>query len=240
MRRTPATLSQALAQLSQRPTPALVWRDGHERVELSGRVLVNWVEKSASLLVDELDVESGQLITVSPRRHWRLVVLTLAALRVGAAVHFSETSADDAAVHAELEAHLDTGVAADHVLAVAAPALAFSCENPVLDPAVDFCAEVRSCPDVYMGMEEPQDPGDALPAVAVTHGELLEEAERAASSSVEDHTVYLALARGWDERALLTTLGVLLRGGAVLLAANPSDVTPDVLEQEKAVELPDA
>ena len=106
MRRTPTTFAQALEHISERPTPALIWRDGSERVELSGRVLVKWVEKSASLLVDELDVESGQLITVSALPHWRLVVLTLAALRIGAAVRVTDNSADDAAVHAELEAHL--------------------------------------------------------------------------------------------------------------------------------------
>ena len=236
MRSTPATFAQALAQLSERPTPAVIWRDGHERVELSGRVLVNWVEKSASLLVDELDVESGQLITISPRQHWRLVVLTLAALRVGASVRFGENSADDAAVHAALEAHLNANVPAEHVLAVASPALAFACENPVPDPAIDFCAEVRSFSDVYMGMEEPQDGDDALPEAEISHGGLLAEAVRAASS-IEDHTVYLPLADGWDERALLTTLGVLLREGAVLLAAHEADVTPDVLSQEKAVPL---
>ncbi|MEX3599523.1 TIGR03089 family protein [Kocuria carniphila] len=236
MRRTPATFAQALAQLSERPTPALIWRNGDERVELSGRVLVNWVEKSASLLVDELDVESGQLITVSPRQHWRLVVLTLAALRVGASVRFGENSADDAAVHAALEGHLNDGVPPEHVLAVASPALAFACEEDVSDPVIDFCAEVRSFPDAYMGMEAPQDGDDALPEAGITHGELLGEAERAASA-VEDHTVYVPLKNGWKERALLITLGLLLRDGAVLLTANESDVTPDVLAQEKAVPL---
>lgn len=236
MRRTPATLAQALEQLSERPTPALIWRDGAERVELSGRVLVNWVEKSASLLVDELDVESGQLITISPRQHWRLVVLTLAALRVGASVRFGENSADDAAVHAALEGHFNADVPAENVLAVATPALAFACAEPVPDPAIDFCAEVRSFPDVYMGMEEPQDGDDALSETGISHGDLLAEAVRAASS-IEDHTVYLPLEDGWDERALLTVLGVLLRDGAVLLAANSADVTPDVLAQEKAVPL---
>lgn len=236
MRRTPATFAQALEQLSERPTPALIWRDGAERVELSGRVLVNWVEKSASLLVDELDVESGQLITISPRQHWRLVVLTLAALRVGASVRFGENSADDAAVHAALEGHFNADVPAENVLAVATPALAFACAEPVPGPAIDFCAEVRSFPDVYMGMEEPQDGDDALSEAGISHGDLLAEAERAASS-VEDPTVYLPLEDGWDERALLTVLGVLLRDGAVLLAANSADVTPDVLAQEKAVPL---
>ncbi|GAA4696765.1 hypothetical protein GCM10025781_13330 [Kocuria gwangalliensis] len=238
MRRTPATFAQALEHISERPTPALIWRDGPERVELSGRVLVNWVEKSASLLVDELDVESGQLITVSALPHWRLVVLTLAALRVGAAVRVTGNSADDAAVHAELEAHLDVNVPAKHVLAVASPALAFRCEQPVPDPAIDFCAEVRSLPDVYMGMEEPRDADDALAESGITHGELLAEAERAASA-IQDHTVYLPLSDGWNERALLITLGVLLRGGAVLMAVNEADVTPDVLGQERAVRLPD-
>lgn len=236
MRRTPATLAQALAKLSERPTPALIWRDGHERVELSGRVLVNWVEKTASLLVDELDVESGQLVTVSRHHHWRLVVLTLAALRVGASVRFSEHSTDDAAVHAALEAHLDTQVPAEHVLAVASPALAFACENPVSEPVTDFCAEVRSCPDVYMGIEEPHAGGAALAEAGITHGEFLAEAERAASAT-DDHTVYLPLAEGWNERGLLSTVGVLLRDGAVLMAAHEADVTPDVLAQEKAVPL---
>lgn len=237
MRRTPATFAQALEHISERPTPALIWRDGSERVELSGRVLVNWIEKSASLLVDELDVESGQLITVSALPHWRLVVLTLAALRVGTAVRFTGNCADDAAVHAELEAHLDVDVPAEHILAVASPALAFACEQPVPEPAIDFCAEVRSFPDVYMGMEEPRDADDALPEAGFTHGELLAEAERAASA-IGDHTVYLPLSDGWNERALLITLGMLLRGGAVLMAANEADVTPDVLGQEKAARLP--
>ncbi|GAA2118072.1 TIGR03089 family protein [Kocuria atrinae] len=236
MRSTPTTFAQALGQLSERPTPALIWRDGHDRVELSGRVLVNWVEKSASLLVDELDVESGQLVTISSRQHWRLVVLALAALRVGASVRFTENSADDAAVHAALEGHLKVDVPAEHVMAVAAPALAFACEQPTPDPVIDFCAEVRSFPDVYMGLEEPEDGDHALPEVGITHGELLAEAAGAASAT-EDSTVYLPLTGGWDDRALLTTLGVLLRGGAVLLAANAADVTPDVLAQEKAVPL---
>ncbi|MBD2765209.1 hypothetical protein IEE91_08445 [Kocuria sp. cx-455] len=238
MRRTPATFAQALEHLSARPTPALIWRDGSERVELSGRVLVNWVEKSASLLVDELDVESGQLITVSAQPHWRLVVLTLAALRVGAAVRITGKSAADAAVHAELEAHLDIKIPAQQILAVASPALAFACEQPVPDPAIDFCAEVRSFPDAYMGMEEPRDADDALPEAGITHGELLAEAERAASA-IEDHTVYLPLSHGWNERALLLTLGMLLRDDAVLVAANEADVTQDVLDQEKAVRLTD-
>ena len=49
--------------------------------------------------------------------------------------------------------------------------------------------------------------------------------------------MYVPLKNGWKERALLITLGLLLRDGAVLLTANESDVTLDVLAQEKAVPL---
>ena len=103
MGRTPRDLAQALEAVARRPTPALVWRDGSERVELSGRVLVNWVEKAAGLLVDELDVTSSDVVTVSPVPHWRLPVIALAALRAGARVDFTHHPEPDAALHAQLE-----------------------------------------------------------------------------------------------------------------------------------------
>lgn len=50
-------------------TPALIWHArGGERIELSGRVFMNWVAKSANLLVNECEVteESGVQITAPP------------------------------------------------------------------------------------------------------------------------------------------------------------------------------
>ena len=237
MGRTPDTLPRALSRLAQRSTPALIWRDGAERVELSGRVLVNWVEKTAGLLVDELDVVAGGLVTVSPRPHWRLVVFTLAALRVGAVVRFTSDSCADAAVHAELEAHLDPSVPAGTLVAVAEPALAFACETGLPDETVDFCEQVRAFPDVYTGFEEPDPADTALPGSGVTHGDLLGSA-LAAAPGWAGGTGYLPLPEGWDATALLTTLGVVLHDGAVLLAADPEEITAHVLGQEKAERLP--
>lgn len=237
MGRTPDTFPRALARLAERSTPALIWRDGAERVELSGRVLVNWVEKAAGLLVDELDVAAGDPVTVSPRPHWRLVVLALAALRVGATVRFTATPGADAAVHAELESHLGPDVPPGTLLAVAEPALAFACGTELPGGTVDFCEQVRAFPDVYGGFEEPDLTDAALPDAGVSHGELLTAALAAAASWTEG-TGYLPLPEGWDAPALLTTLGVMLRGGAVLLAADPVEVTEHVLEQEQAEPLP--
>ena len=233
MGRTPDSLPRALTRLAQRSTPALIWRDGAERVELSGRVLVNWVEKAAGLLVEELEVVSGDLVTVSPRPHWRLVVLALAALRIGATVRFTTASSADAAVHAELESHLDADVPAGTLLAVAEPALAFACEAEPAGGTVDFCEQVRAFPDVYGGFEEPDAAHTALPDAGVSHGELLERA-LATASGWTGGTGYLPLPTGWDDAALLTTLGVVIPGGAVLLAADPEQVTDHVLEQERA------
>lgn len=232
MGRTPRDLAEALEALSQRPTPALVWRSGAERVELSGRVLVNWVEKSAGLLAEELDVASGNRVSVSPVPHWRLVVIALAALRVGARVQFTHHPDGKTAVHAHLETHPDHDAAAQVLLTVADPALAFSCAAPVPPGAVDFADEVRGMSDVYSEFENPDPAGTALDS-GVTHGELVTQALDAAPAEAGS-TVHLPLTEGWGDTHLLQLLGIVLSGGAVLVTARPEDVTADVLAQEHA------
>ena len=223
MGRTPRDLAQALMTVSERPTPALVWRDGPERVELSGRVLVNWVEKAAGLLVDELDVAAPDVATGSPVPHWRLVGIAPAA---------------DSVIHAHLESAPDDDAAAQLLLVVAGPALAFSCAAPLPDGAVDFADEVRAMPDVYTGFEAPDPSAEALGS-AVLHGDFVARALATAPSGMAEHpaTVHLPLADGWGDTELLTLLGTVVLGGAVLITASPEDATADVLGQERAVSL---
>ena len=232
MGRTPRDMAQALKTVAQRPTPALVWRNGPERVELSGRVLVNWVEKTAGLLVDELDVAASDVVTVSPVAHWRLVVVALAALRVGARVDFTHRPEPDAVVHAQLETAPDDDAAAQVTLVVAGPALAFACSSPLPDGAVDFCDEVRAMPDVYSGFEVPDPASEAL-ASGLTHDQLLGAATEAARDAGA-RTVHLPLAGGWGDPELLSLLGTVVGGGAVLITASPQDATAEVLAQERA------
>ena len=232
MGRTPRDLAQALEAVARRPTPALVWRNGSERVELSGRVLVNWVEKAAGLLVDELDVAASDVVTVSPVPHWRLLVIALAALRAGARVDFTHHPEPDAVVHAQLETAPDDDAAAQVLLVVADPALAFACSTPLPDDAVDFCDEVRGMPDVYSGFEVPEPAAQAL-ASGTTHGELLDAAVDAARDAGA-RTVHLPLPDGWGDHELLRLLGTVVAGGAVLVTASPEDATAEVLAQERA------
>ncbi|MGN6441414.1 MAG: TIGR03089 family protein, partial [Arthrobacter sp.] len=59
--------------------PRLTWYgpDG-ERVELSGRVLDNWVAKTSNLLQDELDAEPGMSLRLDMPAHWKSLVWALA------------------------------------------------------------------------------------------------------------------------------------------------------------------
>lgn len=239
--RTPSDVPQALALISQRPSPALIWYHQDERVELSGRVLVNWVEKAAGLLVDQLDVEAHSPVTVAPTPHWRQIILSLAALRVGARLQLSPQPVENCVVYSDTESHLDDTVDSEWLLAVAEPALAFECEEPVTEPVVDFCAQVRAFPDHYVGSELPDGSDVALLNANIFHGDLLSVATAAASSVTNPSgTSYLPLNNGWNEHALLTVLGILVAGGAVVVSDTPEAITDSVLAQEMATRESDA
>ena len=57
-----------------------------ERVELSARVLANWVAKAANLLQDDLDVTPGSVVRLDLPPHWRTLYWALAVWSVGACV----------------------------------------------------------------------------------------------------------------------------------------------------------
>lgn len=67
--------------------PRITHYDGSGRIELSGRVLVNWVSKAANLLVEEFDVQPGAVFVLDlPVGHWRATYWALAAWLCGAHV----------------------------------------------------------------------------------------------------------------------------------------------------------
>ncbi len=62
-------------------SPRLTWYGPDaERVELSGRVLDNWVAKTSNLLQDELDAEPGMRLRLDLPAHWKSMIWALAAL----------------------------------------------------------------------------------------------------------------------------------------------------------------
>jgi hypothetical protein len=165
--------------------PRVTWYgpDG-ERVELSGKVLDNWVAKTANLLVDELDAGPGSRVVVDLPPHWRTVVWLLAVWSTGACVVVEDLAPGgtgdgpgddggdgvgvgaagaqdggpvDILVTAEPAgaAALSWAGKADRVVAVALSALAASFGPGLPDDALDAAVEVRTFGDVFVPFVRP-------------------------------------------------------------------------------------
>lgn len=151
--------------LSRRQGPALLWYSvPGERIELSGRVLDNWVAKTANLLVDECELEPNQLVVMPQRLHWRSFIIALAALRVGARVTFQQEHG--AHIFTTFNPQECSKTDAEHVLVLASEPLAPRFPRELPDGALDYAAEVRSHPDVYTGFSEPTPQGSAWEGVS--------------------------------------------------------------------------
>ena len=67
---------------------------GGERIELSARVLANWVAKAANLLQDDLAVGPGSVVVLDLPPHWRTLYWALAAWSVGGCVELPHRTTD--------------------------------------------------------------------------------------------------------------------------------------------------
>ncbi|WP_427004315.1 TIGR03089 family protein [Pseudarthrobacter sp. H2] len=227
----PAIELMTALRSGQSTSPRLTWYGPDaERVELSGRVLDNWVAKTSNLLQDELDAEPGTRLRLDLPAHWKSVILALAAWQLGMEVVF-----DDAA--AELLATADPGPGTaeggfDAVLAVALPALAMRWQGELPSGAVDYAAEVRSHGDVFMPHVDPEAARRAVLTAAGavhTHGELLD-----GFAAVHDGAPRLLVPAGHGlESALAQALGAWKSGGSVVLVHPDVDVTEKLLADER-------
>ncbi|MFF0989080.1 TIGR03089 family protein [Kocuria nitroreducens] len=239
----PRSVPRLVDKLRSSSRPGLIWygQDG-ERVELSGRVLDNWVAKTANLWVNELDLESGDVVAVGDEVHWRSLAVVLGTWTMGAAVRAVDplegaAESGDRAVVGLVDAHGATPPLLDRVPAGAravvldrpALSLGYRGELPVGE-VLDYCAEVRSHADVYDGAEEPAPDGAALRAAGTegflphdrlmpAAGELASGRERAWGAASAVHVP----GRRMDEVLLLRVLAVLAGGRAAVVTDRPAD-----------------
>ncbi len=148
----PADVPALLARLGRVSEPRLTWYGAAgERVELSGRVLVNWVAKTAHLLLDELDAAPGDFVLVALGCSWRAPAIWLAAWHLGCQVdHRAAQPGPAATASAPAIAVIRDGDAPPtgtrRVLVVATDVLARRADT--LPPAaVDYAAEVTGQDD---------------------------------------------------------------------------------------------
>ena len=211
--------------------PRLTWYDdtpgptNGERIELSARVLANWVAKAANLLQDDCAAGPGTTVGLDVPAHWRGVYWALATWSVGATVVLGAAAAD-----ADVLVTTDPSTAAAHggdAVLVSLPALARAHPDAAdAGGAVDEAKELSTHGDQFSPMSDPESGDLAL--------------------STEDHdTTYadLVVVRPeWGDTPrvavdddLLALLGACLSawaaGGSVVAMRGSSVVDPDALSR---------
>ncbi|QCO97495.1 TIGR03089 family protein [Arthrobacter sp. 24S4-2] len=212
-------------------SPRLTWYGpDSERVELSGRVLDNWVAKTSNLLQDELDAEPGMRLRLDLPAHWKSVVLALAAWQLGMEVVLDAGEAELLATGAP--GSLPESSAFDAVIAVPLPALAMRWPGELPAGVVDYAAEVRSHGDVFMAHGDPE--GAARAIISATGAAHPHSGLLSGFAATHDAGVRLLVQAGDGlEAALVQSLGAWNSDGSVVLVHPDVEVTDKLRNDER-------
>ncbi|TLM74260.1 TIGR03089 family protein [Pseudarthrobacter sp. NamB4] len=226
---TPASDLMAALRSGNSTAPRLTWYGPDaERVELSGRVLDNWVAKTSNLLQDELDAEPGMRLRLDLPAHWKAMVWALAAWQLGL-----ETVLDGEAADFLVTAEPASATGRyDAVIAVALPALAMRWPGELASGHLDYAAEVRSHGDVFMPHADPDPSACAIVGSdgrRHLHRDLLEGFAVAHEEGVRLHIP----AGDGLEAALSNALGAWRRDGSVVLTHQDVELTDKLLAAER-------
>jgi uncharacterized protein (TIGR03089 family) len=137
-----------------------------ERVELSARVLANWVAKAGNLLQEELDAGPGTVVRLALPPHWRTLYWAFATWAVGACVDVPGPSRDGSGdvVVTDDPDRVDEAPAA---VLVTLPALARAATGPLPAGAVDEARDLATHGD---DLDPWQAPGPDAPALRTPAG----------------------------------------------------------------------
>lgn len=170
-----------------------------ERVELSARVLANWVSKAANALQEEWDLGPGSRVCLDLPPHWRALYWALAVWSVGGTVALVDPTNDPTA-----DRTIDLLVTDDATTAAASPvpavlvtlaALARSTSGSLAPGVMDEARELSTYGDQFAPWDEPADDDPALTA----------EGEDTAYDEVVP-------VRDWPPRVRVHTAATALRG----------------------------
>ncbi len=245
------TLEKFFSSLKTSQTPALIWYSHHnERIELSGRVLENWISKTANFLIEECDVAAGTWVEIGMSAHWRSLVIALASWRVGATlwstvnepcphpltVGFFSDKEQLTEFYGELPVLVDTAPLATRFLA------------GLPEGAIDYCAEIRSYADTYSQLETPYPADQALPQLS--YSELQNQAAQRAqdindavahSTQPQAHAIVPHREKFSAHHLYTETLAILATGRAVVVLDQEVNWTDEelhrILHSERALQL---
>ena len=175
-----------------------------ERIELSAVTTANWVAKTANLLVDEYDLESGETVAIGLPPHWLGVVWALSTWSAGASLTSGTGSlaitGPDFAIRGSRE-----------TVASALLPLGGRFREPLPDGIHDYGAEVYNHPDVFVPFDPPVPTSSAYDDL--THDDLIGTAE-----PVTDRILVTRDLTTRDGVSLL--VGVISGGGSIVLCRN--------------------
>jgi len=127
-----------------------------ERIELSGKVLANWVSKAGNALQDEYDLGPGSRIRLCLPPHWRALYWALAVWSVGATVDLAGGPAPDLLICDDADELAATaGPPSGDVVLVTLGALARAHPGPVPTAAMDEARELATYGDQLVALAEP-------------------------------------------------------------------------------------
>jgi uncharacterized protein (TIGR03089 family) len=214
--------------------PRLIWYGpDHERVELSGRVLENWVAKTSNMLVEELDAAAGTVVAADVPPHWKSLVWALAGWQVGAVTLLDGGSPADLRLTMEARDEIPDGGRNELYVFVAPGALDLRWPGTLPDGAVDYAATVRSYGDVY-----PDEPADAQAELVRSGGaghtftDLLNSA-LVAGPEAPSPGVWLVPASLPLMSVLSAAVGIWADGSTVVLVHPSVEVTERLVEGER-------
>jgi uncharacterized protein (TIGR03089 family) len=139
-----------------------------ERIELSARVLSNWVSKAANLLQEEWEIEPGGSVRLTLPPHWRSLYWALAIWSVGGCVSLNDTpTSGKTPATTEPLVTDDAGLAAASggpAALVTLAALARSAPGPLPPHVIDEARELSRYADQFSPWAEPGPRDPALRA----------------------------------------------------------------------------
>jgi uncharacterized protein (TIGR03089 family) len=212
-----------LANLVRRdPSRPLVTFYDHatgERTELSVVTYANWVAKTASLLVEELDLERGQTVRLDLPVHWLGPVLLGAAWTVGLVVTDDE-DADLVCCGPDTVARWAQRAGDRVVLATALHPLGRPFAEPLPPGVHDLGVEVWSQPDSFAAYDPPGPDDAAVRADGTEHSWARISEAATAGSLLTDGGRLLSEANPASPSGLASFTEPLVRGGSVVLVAH--------------------
>lgn len=188
-----------------------------ERIELSGKVLANWVSKAANALQEELDVAPGSSVRLALPPHWRALYWALAVWSVGACVCLDEDEADVTVTDSPDLAAQSAGTAVLTTLA----ALARSAPGGVPPDVIDEARELATFGDQFSAWESPAatDPALRVDGRHTAYGSVVPQRDWPQGTRLHTRSDDL-------EQVLLDALAAWAVDGSVVLSRGPEPAGP--------------